>query len=57
METIQADRAARQTKRNPSAPVRDVQSLEERDRAGYSERPPARDEIALWEAEAAWPPE
>jgi len=62
-----ADRAARQTKRNRSALVRDalrehlrrlsIQSLEERDRAGYSDRPPASDETALWEAEAAWPQE
>jgi metal-responsive CopG/Arc/MetJ family transcriptional regulator len=75
METIQVvldkkllvatDRAARQTKRNRSALVRDalrehlrrlsIESLEERDRAGYSERPPANDETALWEAEAVWP--
>ena len=61
------DRAARRTKRNRSALVRDalrehlrrltIQSLEERDRAGYSERPPAHDESALWESEAAWPKE
>ena len=61
------DRAALRTKRNRSALVRDalrehlrrltIQSLEERDRAGYSERPPARDESALWESEAAWPKE
>ena len=61
------DRAALRTKRNRSALVRDalrehlrlltVQSLEQRDRAGYSERPPARDETALWESEAAWPKE
>src|SRR3984885_8868416 len=47
------DRAALRTKRNRSALVRDalrehlrrltIQSLEERDRAGYSERPPAHD--------------
>lgn len=77
METIQVvldkklldatDRAARRTKRNRSALVRDalrehlrglsIRSLEERDRAGYSERPSARDETILWEAEAAWPQE
>ena len=61
------DRAALRTKRNRSALVRDalrehlrrltVQSLEERDRAGYSERPAAHDESALWESEAAWPKE
>lgn len=48
------DRAALQTKRNRSVLVRDalrehlrrltIQSLEARDRAGYSDRPPARDE-------------
>jgi metal-responsive CopG/Arc/MetJ family transcriptional regulator len=62
------DRAARRTNRNRSALVRDalrehllrlsIRSLEERDRAGYSERPPVHDEAAaLWEAEAAWPKE
>ena len=61
------DRAALRTKRNRSALVRDalrehlrrltVQSLEQRDRVGYSERPPAHDESALWESEAAWPKE
>ena len=61
------DRAALRTKRNRSALVRDalrehlrlltVQSLEQRDRAGYSERPPAHDEPARWESEAAWPKE
>jgi metal-responsive CopG/Arc/MetJ family transcriptional regulator len=75
METIQVvldkkllqatDRAARQTKRNRSALVRDalrehlqrlsIRSLEERDRTGYSGRIPAADEAILWEAEAAWP--
>jgi metal-responsive CopG/Arc/MetJ family transcriptional regulator len=77
METIQivldkqllqaADRAARQTKRNRSALVRDalrehlrsleVRAREERDREGYAKRPQARDESRVWEAEAAWPPE
>jgi len=61
------DRAALLTKRNRSALVRDalrehlrlltVQSLEQRDRAGYSERPPAHDESALWESTAVWPNE
>ena len=75
METIQVvldkkllpatDRAARQTKRNRSALVREalrehlrqlrVRSLEERDRAGYAVRPAVLDETALWEAEAVWP--
>ena len=61
------DRAALRTKRNRSALVRDalrehllrlsVQSREERDRAGYSERPAAHDASALWEKEAVWPEE
>jgi metal-responsive CopG/Arc/MetJ family transcriptional regulator len=77
METIQivldkkllqaADRAARRTKRNRSALVRDALrehlrrletcALEERDRQGYSTRAAAPGEFRLWEAEAAWPPE
>ena len=77
METIQvvlekellkaADRAAKQTKRNRSALVRDalrehlrrleVDALEERDRAGYVRRPAAVDESRGWKAEAAWPDE
>ena len=77
METVQVvldkkllqatDRAARRTRRNRSALVRDalrehlhrleVRASEERDRAGYAKRPPAEDETHLWEAEAAWPPE
>jgi metal-responsive CopG/Arc/MetJ family transcriptional regulator len=62
-----ADRAALQTKRNRSALVRDalrehlrrltLQSMEERDRAGYSERPSAHDASDLWESEAVWPKE
>ncbi len=57
------DRAALRTQRNRSALVRDalreylrrltIQAMEERDRAGYSERPEARDESARWESEAA----
>jgi metal-responsive CopG/Arc/MetJ family transcriptional regulator len=77
METIQivlekellqaADRAARRTKRNRSALVREalrehlqrleVRAQEERDRAGYSRRPQGQDESHPWEAEAAWPQE
>jgi metal-responsive CopG/Arc/MetJ family transcriptional regulator len=62
-----ADRAARQTKRNRSALSREalrehlrrleIAALEERDRAGYSRQPAARDESPAWEAEAAWPAE
>ncbi len=76
METIQiildkrlleaTDRAARRTKRNRSALVRDalrehlrrldVQAKEERDRQGYLSQPHVSDESFVWEAEAAWPP-
>jgi metal-responsive CopG/Arc/MetJ family transcriptional regulator len=61
------DQAARRLKRNRSAFVRealrehlrrlDLKALEQRDHAGYSRKPAARDEMAAWEAEAAWPPE
>jgi metal-responsive CopG/Arc/MetJ family transcriptional regulator len=77
METVQivldkkllnaTDQAARRTKRNRSALVRealrehlrrlDVRAWEERDREGYSKEPQASDESRLWEAEAAWPAE
>ncbi len=76
METVQivldkkllqaTDRAARRTKKNRSALVRDALrehlrkletlALEERDRLGYSAQG-ATTESRLWEAEAAWPPE
>jgi metal-responsive CopG/Arc/MetJ family transcriptional regulator len=77
METVQividkellraADEAARRTKRNRSALVRDalrehlrrlaIRDLEERDRAGYSKRRQTDDGASAWEAEAAWPAE
>ncbi|SPE36092.1 putative transcriptional regulator, CopG family [Candidatus Sulfopaludibacter sp. SbA3] len=77
METIQVvldasllkatDRAARRTKRNRSALIRDalrehlrnleVRALEASDRDGYSKRPGAREDSLVWEAEAAWPAE
>lgn len=77
METIQvvldrkllhaADRAARRTKRNRSALIRDalrqhlrtleVRALEQRDRDGYLKQPQTNEESILWEAEAAWPPQ
>jgi metal-responsive CopG/Arc/MetJ family transcriptional regulator len=77
METVQivldkkllraADQAARRTKRNRSALVRDalrehlrrlaIRDLEERDRSGYSRQRPADDESRAWEAEAGWPAE
>lgn len=72
METIQvvldkkllqaADRAARRTKQNRSALIRDAlrehlqlmerRTLEHRDREGYSRQPQRQDP---WEPEAAWP--
>jgi metal-responsive CopG/Arc/MetJ family transcriptional regulator len=61
------DLAARRTRRNRSALVRDalrehlrrlaVRELEERDRAGYAKRSRAKEESAVWEREAAWPAE
>jgi metal-responsive CopG/Arc/MetJ family transcriptional regulator len=61
------DQAARQTKQNRSALVRDalhehlrrleLRAREERDRQGYSRRPQSSDESLVWEAEAAWPAE
>lgn len=77
METIQivldkkllhaADQAARRTKQNRSALMRDalrehlrrleVRANEERDREGYIRQPQAHHEVYAWEAEAAWPPE
>ncbi len=75
METIQivldkkllqaADKAARRTKRNRSALVRDalrehlrkleMRASEERDREGYLKQRAAIAEVRLWEGEAAWP--
>jgi metal-responsive CopG/Arc/MetJ family transcriptional regulator len=62
-----ADQAARRTKKNRSALVRDalrehlrrleLRAKEERDRTGYSRPPNTRDEMPDWEAEAAWPQE
>lgn len=77
METVQivldkkllhaADQAARRTKRNRSALVRDalrehlrrlaIRDLEERDRAGYSKSRKAPSELSAWETEAVWPQE
>jgi len=77
METIQvvidkklliaADRAARKTKRNRSALVRDAlrehlktldrRAKEDRDREGYRAMPQNVDEIRLWEGKAVWPAE
>ena len=59
------DRVARRTKQNRSALIREalrehlrrleVQTLEERDRQGYSRQKPTGDESSLWEAQAEWP--
>lgn len=77
METVQivldkkllvaTDRAARRTKRNRSALVRDalrerlrrleVRGREERDRAGYAKHPADEEEVNMWGAEAIWPEE
>ncbi len=61
------DRAARRLKRNRSALVREalrehltrleVRMAEDRDREGYLKQPQSRQEVPLWEAEAAWPAE
>jgi metal-responsive CopG/Arc/MetJ family transcriptional regulator len=62
-----ADQAAKRTRKNRSVLVRDalreylqrleMRAREERDRQGYSRKPPAREETLAWEAEAAWPTE
>jgi metal-responsive CopG/Arc/MetJ family transcriptional regulator len=77
METIQVvldskllretDRAARRSKQNRSALIRDairehlrrieIRELEERDRRGYQLIPQDETEAADWEREAVWPPE
>jgi len=77
METVQividkdllraADQAARRTKRNRSALIRDAlrehlrrlraREAEERDREGYARRPQGAKESLTWEPEAVWPAE
>ncbi len=62
-----ADQAAKRTRRNRSALVRDalrehlrrleLQVSEERDRQGYSRHPQADAEARGWESEATWPEE
>ena len=63
-----ADQAAKRTKRNRSALVRDalrehlrrleLRASEERDRQGYSRNSPQADaEARDWESEATWPQE
>ncbi len=61
------DQAAKRTKRNRSALVRDalrehlrrleIRASEERDRQGYARQPQADAETKAWESEAAWPEE
>jgi metal-responsive CopG/Arc/MetJ family transcriptional regulator len=60
-----ADQAAKRTKRNRSALVRDalrehlrrleLRASEERDRQGYTHHAQADEEAGAWESEAAWP--
>src|SRR5277367_2149293 len=62
-----ADQAAKRTKRNRSALVRDalrehlrrleLRASEERDRQGYSRDSRADEEARSWESEATWPQE
>jgi metal-responsive CopG/Arc/MetJ family transcriptional regulator len=62
-----ADQAAKRTRRNRSALVRDalrehllrleLRASEERDHQGYARRPQADAEAEGWESEAAWPQE
>ena len=62
-----ADQAAKRTKRNRSALVRDalrehlrrleLRANEERDRQGYSRNSQTDAEAQAWESEATWPEE
>jgi metal-responsive CopG/Arc/MetJ family transcriptional regulator len=62
-----ADKAAKRTRRNRSALVRDalrehlrrleMRASEERDRQGYSRPSQAEAEARGWESEATWPEE
>ncbi len=62
-----ADQAAKRTRRNRSALVREalrehlrrlqLRASEERDREGYSRQPQADAAARDWESEAAWPQE
>ena len=62
-----ADRAARRTRQNRSALIRDalrrhlrsleIRELEQRDRQRYTTLPQPGDESGVWEAEATWPGE
>ena len=77
METIQvvldqkllraADAAARRTRQNRSALIRDalrahlrrlqIHALEDQERAAYTRQPASLEESLMWEGEAAWPAE
>jgi Arc/MetJ-type ribon-helix-helix transcriptional regulator len=60
-----ADQAARRTRKNRSEFMHEalrehlrkleIKAMEERDREGYARHPQHVDEVADWEAEAAWP--
>ncbi|HZQ67563.1 MAG TPA: ribbon-helix-helix protein, CopG family [Terriglobales bacterium] len=62
-----ADKAAKRTKRNRSALVRDalrehlrrlnLRAREERDRQGYTRKAQTEGEARGWESEAVWPQE
>lgn len=62
-----ADRAAKRTRRNRSALVRDalrehlrrleLRASEERDRQGYSRQAQGDRDALYWESEATWPEE
>jgi metal-responsive CopG/Arc/MetJ family transcriptional regulator len=64
---LATDRAARRTKRNCSALIRDalrqhlrslrIRQMEQLDHQGYAMRPHSPKESHDWEAEAAWPEE
>jgi metal-responsive CopG/Arc/MetJ family transcriptional regulator len=63
----ETDRAAKQSKQNRSALVRDalrghlqtmkVRALEAKENAAYIKHPDRDEDWGVWEAEAAWPPE
>lgn len=60
-----ADRAARKTKLNRSALIRDalrehlrrleIRAMEERDREGYARLPQSESELLSWDPEEVWP--
>ena len=62
-----ADQAAKRTKRNRSALVRDalrehlqrmeLRAKEEREREAYRKQPQTKEEIHFWDGETVWPAE